>query len=135
MQTEQKAGRFSLIPSLPALPRRRLLAACALAFGLTWLAAAPGQAGTLTIESELGKGTTVMQLRRNQSVPRSIASWLTAVGLRRVSIGPPISVIERGAQGSDSASMRAMAAMTGTDGWQIAMTCVSGPSICSMPMT
>lgn len=51
MQTEQKAGRFSLIPSLPALPRRRLLAACALAFGLTGLAAAPGQAGTLTIES------------------------------------------------------------------------------------
>ncbi|MFX7879290.1 hypothetical protein ABTK13_23755, partial [Acinetobacter baumannii] len=41
LQTEQQAGRFSLIPSLPALPRRRLLAACALAFGLTGLAAAP----------------------------------------------------------------------------------------------
>ena len=61
-------------------------------------------------------------------MPRSSASWLTAVGERRVSIGPPISVMERGVNGSFSASMRAMAAITGTEGWQTAMTCRSGPS-------
>lgn len=54
MQTEQKAGGFSLfsaLPALPAFPRRPLLAACALALSLGSLAAAPSQAGTLTIES------------------------------------------------------------------------------------
>jgi len=34
----------------------------------------------------------------------------------RVSIGPPISVIEAGASGSLSASISATAASTGTDG-------------------
>ena len=38
-----------------------------------------------------------MTWRRNQSMPRSSASVFTAVGFSRVSIGPPISVIERGA--------------------------------------
>ena len=40
-----------------------------------------------------GNGTVMMVLRRNQSVPRASASWFTAVGASRVSIGPPISVI------------------------------------------
>ena len=41
-----------------------------------------------------------MTLLRNQSMPRSAARLLTAVGLRRVSIGPPISVIDSGTKGS-----------------------------------
>ena len=60
-------------------------------------------------------------------MPRSSASRLTAVGERRVSMGPPIRIIERGVFGSFSASMRAMAAITGTAGWQTAITCRSGP--------
>ncbi len=46
-----------------------------------------------------------MTLLRNQSMPRSSARLLTAVGLRRVSIGPPIRVIDSGTKGSRSASM------------------------------
>ena len=69
----------------------------------------------------------MMQWRSNHSMPRSSASRLTAVGERRVSIGPPIRIIERGVMGSFSASMRAMAAITGTEGWQTAITCRSGP--------
>ena len=61
-------------------------------------------------------------------MPRSSASMLTAVGERRVSMGPPISVMLSGVNGSSSASMRAMAARTGTEGWQTAITCRSGPS-------
>ena len=38
----------------------------------------------------------MMTLSRNQSRPFSLASRLTAVGLRRVSIGPPISVMVAG---------------------------------------
>ena len=74
-------------------------------------------------------------LRRNHSVPRSWASVLTSVGLFRVSIGPPIRVSERGVHGSPRADMMAVAASTGTDGWHTAMTCVSGPSTCSMLAT
>ena len=40
-----------------------------------------------------GNGTVMIVLRRNHSVPRASASWFTAVGASRVSIGPPISVI------------------------------------------
>ena len=40
-----------------------------------------------------------------------------------------------GAQLSCRASMTDTAARTGTDGWQTAMTWVSGPSTCSMSMT
>ena len=65
-------------------------------------------------------------------MPRSSASRLTAVGLRRVSIGPPISVMVAGAKRSPRASMMAAAASTGTEGWQTAMTWVSGPSAWSM---
>src|SRR6476660_9735186 len=75
-----------------------------------------------------------MTLRRNQSTPRSCASLLTAVGLLRVSIGPPISVIERGAWRSPSVSISAVAASTGTDGWHTATTWVSPPRKCSMLM-
>src|SRR4051794_30618052 len=59
----------------------------------------------------------MIALRWNHSVPRSIASLLTAVGFTRVSIGPPMSVIERGAKASCSSSIRATAASTGTEGW------------------
>ena len=55
-------------------------------------------------------------------MPRRSASVLTTVGFTRVSIGPPISTMECGTYGSPSASMRATAASTGTDGWQTAMT-------------
>ena len=58
---------------------------------------------------------------------RDWASWLTWVGLRRVSIGPPIRVIEAGRHGSSMAAMRAAAARTGTEGWQTAMTWVLVP--------
>ena len=43
-----------------------------------------------------GAGTFMMTLLRNQSTPFSLASLLTAVGLRRVSIGPPIRIIVLG---------------------------------------
>ena len=80
----------------------------------------------------LGNGTLVMTLRRNQSVPRRSASVLTSVGLTRVSIGPPISTMEWGTQGSSSASMRATAAITGTEGWHTAITWMSPCSACSI---
>ena len=62
----------------------------------------------------------------------SAASVFTAVGLTRVSIGPPISVIVAGRCASSRASMSATAATTGTAGWQTAITCVPGPSRCSI---
>ena len=68
-------------------------------------------------------------------MPFSSASLLTAVGFERVSIGPPISVIERGANLSPRASISATAASTGTDGWQTATTCVPSPRRCSISMT
>ena len=48
------------------------------------------------------------------------------MGLTRVSIGPPISVMVAGAKRSPRASISATAASTGTEGWQTAMTWVSG---------
>ncbi len=51
-----------------------------------------------------------------------IARLLTAVGLRRASMGPPIIVIERGV-GSPREAISEIAASTGTVGWQTEMTC------------
>ena len=68
-----------------------------------------------------------MTLRRNQSVPRFSASVLTTVGLMRVSIGPPARISVSGTAGSPSASISAVAASTGTDGWHTANTCTSPP--------
>ena len=51
------------------------------------------------------------------------AKRLTSVGLTRVSIGPAISVMERGTERSPFASISETAANTGTVGWQTAMTC------------
>ena len=53
-----------------------------------------------------GNGTWVMTLRLNQPMSLSWASLLTAVGLERVSIGPPIRIIDSGTLGSFTASMR-----------------------------
>ncbi len=58
-----------------------------------------------------------MQFSRNHWLPRFSASRLTAVGERRVSIGPPISVMVVGTRASPSASIRATAAISGTAGW------------------
>ncbi len=82
-----------------------------------------------------GNGTLVMTVLRNQSMPRSWASLFTPVGLRRVSIGPPISVIDVGTKGSRRASMIETAATTGTEGWHTAMTWVLPPRTCSISMT
>ncbi len=46
-------------------------------------------------------------------MPRSCASLLTAVGLQRVSIGPPIKVMDAGIATSSRASIRAVAAISG----------------------
>ena len=59
-----------------------------------------------------------MQFRLNHAVPRSCASVFTAVGLRRVSIGPPIRIIDCGLCGSPFSSISATAVSNGTDGWQ-----------------
>ena len=74
-----------------------------------------------------GGGTNVMQFRSNHAMPRSCATRFTAVGERRVSMGPPISVIDTGTASEPSASIRATAASTGTAGWHTAMTWRSGP--------
>src|SRR5215471_15410240 len=70
-------------------------------------------------------GTVVSTVRRNQSVPRFSASSLTTVGLMRVSTGPPASMSVSGTAGSPLASISAVAASTGTDGWHTANTCTS----------
>jgi hypothetical protein len=49
----------------------------------------------------------------------------TAVGLRRASIGPPMSVIVRGVTSLEEAR-RDTAAKTGTVGWHTEITCTSG---------
>src|ERR1700689_3912631 len=48
------------------------------------------------IKPGLGNGTLVMTWLWNHSVPRCSASVFTAVGLTRVSIGPPIKVMDTG---------------------------------------
>ena len=68
-----------------------------------------------------------MTFWRNHIIELRIARSLGVVGLTRVSIGPPIRVIDRGWRGSLSAAISAAAAITGTDGWQTAMTWTSGP--------
>src|ERR1700712_2854937 len=52
-----------------------------------------------------GNGTLVMTLLRNHSMPFSAARLLTAVGLRRGSIGPPITGIEHRKKGWRAASL------------------------------
>ena len=56
-----------------------------------------------------------------------IARSLGTVGLCRVSIGPPIRVSDLGWRGSFASAISAAAAITGTEGWQTAITCTSGP--------
>ena len=63
-----------------------------------------------------------MQFVSNQRIPLSWATVFTAVGLLRVSIGPPMSVAESGTSGLPSSSIRAIAAIAGTEGWQTAVT-------------
>ena len=60
-------------------------------------------------------------------MPRFSASMLTCVGLTRVSIGPPISVMDARRVRVVLGFHRATAAITGTEGWQTAITCTSGP--------
>ena len=80
-----------------------------------------------------GNGTLVMTLLRNQSMPRCIGQLVDLGRIDpRVSIGPPISTIEFGTCGSPSASMRATAASTGTEGWHTATTCTSPCRRCSI---
>ena len=55
-----------------------------------------------------------------------IARLLTAVGLLRASIGPPIMVMVRGV-GSPALAISEIAASTGTVGWQTEITFTSGP--------
>ena len=81
-----------------------------------------------------GNGTFMMTFWRNQSRSCCSASLLTAVGLTRVSIGPPISVIVAGRRRSPRASISATAASTGTDGWHTAMMWASGPRQCRIEM-
>jgi len=56
-----------------------------------------------------------------------VGEGLTSVGLRRVSIGPPISVMLAGALGSSLSSISATAASKGTDGWQMPSVWTPGP--------
>ena len=67
-----------------------------------------------------------MTLFSNQEWLLFIARLLTAVGLLRASIGPPIMVIVRGV-GSPALAMSEIAASTGTVGWQTEITLTSGP--------
>ena len=53
------------------------------------------------------------------------ARLLTAVGLLRASIGPPIMMVVRGS-GSSRAAISEIAASTGTVGWQTEITFRSG---------
>ncbi len=68
-----------------------------------------------------------MSWRSNHEIGLVTARLLTAVGLRRVSIGPPIMIMVRGFTGSSSAAISEIAASTGTVGWHTEMTLMSGP--------
>ena len=68
----------------------------------------------------------MMTWSANQECGRPEAKSFTAVGLRRVSIGPPIMIIALGTAGSFSAAMSDTAASTGTVGWQTDITFSSG---------
>ena len=63
-----------------------------------------------------------MTLSSNHHSGWRVARLLTAVGDSRVSIGPPIIVIERGS-GSPRAAISEIAASTGTVGWHTLITC------------
>ena len=69
-----------------------------------------------------------MTLFSNQLWLLFIARLLTAVGLLRASIGPPIIVIVRGVV-SPLLAISETAASTGTVGWQTEITCTSGPIV------
>ena len=71
-------------------------------------------------------GTRQITLDSNQPWLLFIARLLTAVGLRRASIGPPIIVSVRGVN-SPALAIRLTAASTGTVGWHTEITCTSGP--------
>ena len=58
-----------------------------------------------------------------------MASSFTAVGLSRTSIGPAISVIDRGVAGLRSSDITATAASVCTQGWQTARICAPGPDL------
>ena len=68
-----------------------------------------------------------MTVSSNHEYGFVIARSLTAVGLRRASIGPPIIVMLRGSIGSLAVAMSEIAARTGTVGWQTDKTCRLGP--------
>ncbi len=63
-----------------------------------------------------------MTLLENQCSGLVVASELTWVGLLRVSIGPPIIVIDSG-RSSPALAISEIAASTGTVGWQTEITC------------
>ena len=68
-----------------------------------------------------------MTLFSNHSMGLFVARLLTAVGLLRASIGPPIMVMVRGV-GSPRLAISEIAASTGTVGWHITdITLTSGP--------
>ena len=64
----------------------------------------------------LGKGTVRITFFSNQLSGRVVASTFGSVGLRVVSIGLPISVIEDGRCSSPSSAISEAAASTGTPG-------------------
>ncbi len=68
-----------------------------------------------------------MTLFLNQARSCFLAKALTSVGASRVSIGPPISVMDRGVGALASAFIRAVLARTGTAGWQTARMWVWAP--------
>ncbi|MNT50359.1 hypothetical protein D3C72_1872760 [compost metagenome] len=63
-----------------------------------------------------------MTLFSNHSNDLLVASELTAVGLLRASIGPPIMVMVRGVF-SPAEAISEIAASTGTVGWHTEITC------------
>ena len=71
-------------------------------------------------------GTRWISSRSNQEKGLRVARPLTAVGLRRASIGPPIMIMVRGACGSPACAISDNAASTGTVGWQTEITFSSG---------
>ena len=58
-----------------------------------------------------------------------LASSLTLVGLTRVSIGPAISVIERGCAGWLPCAITLAATSAATQGWHTATMCAPGPDL------
>jgi hypothetical protein len=69
-----------------------------------------------------------MTWRSNQDSGRVMARLLTAVGLLRASIGPPIITMVFGACGSRASAISETAHSTGTVGWHTEITCKPGES-------